>query len=84
MARAHIRQVPILEMIFDATDLHTGFYCLQINVFTPLRASLSQALGRAAFRRQLLRAPGFDARFLDLLLQGLTLPAMPPRRAGRL
>ena len=82
VARASIGPVPILEMVFDATDLHTGFYCLLINVFTPLRASLGRALGRAAFRRQLLRAPGFDPRFLDLLLHGLPPPAGAARRAG--
>lgn len=83
VARASIRQAPILEMVFDATDLHTGFYCLLINVFTPLRTSLGRALGRAAFRNQLLRAPGFDPRFLDLLLHNLALPPATTRKTAR-
>jgi hypothetical protein len=61
-------------LIFDATDLHTGFYCLLVNVFDPLRDSMATWLGKAAFRRQLLKALAFDARFLPLLLQDLELP----------
>ena len=71
VGRAALGPVPLLEMVFDATDLHTGFYCLLLNVFDPLRASLAAALREVSFRRRLLRAPGFDARFLPLLLQGL-------------
>lgn len=58
VARATLRQVPILEMVFDATDLHTSFYCLLINVFDPLRASLGAALAKPRFRQRLLKAPG--------------------------
>ncbi|MDO7877722.1 hypothetical protein Q5H93_23500 [Hymenobacter sp. ASUV-10] len=80
VARALLQQTPILELVFDATDLHTAFYCLLINVFTPLRASLRRALAQARFRQQLLRAPGFDARFLTLLVRDLDLvvPNLPP------
>lgn len=81
VARATLRRVPILEMVFDATDLHTGFYCLLINVFTPLRASMAATLSQAAFRRRLLKAVGFDSRFLPLLLQSLEIA--PGRRASR-
>lgn len=74
VARATLQKEPILELVFDATDLHTGFYCLLVNVFAPLRDSMATWLGKAAFQRQLLKAPAFDARFLPLLLQDLELP----------
>jgi hypothetical protein len=73
VARATLRRVPILEMVFDATDLHTGFYCLLINVFTPLRASMALTLAKPRFRQRLLKAKGFDPRFLPLLLQSLEI-----------
>ena len=73
VARATLRRVPILEMVFDATDLHTGFYCLLINVFTPLRASMARELAKPRFRQRLLRAKGFDHRFLALLLRSLEI-----------
>jgi hypothetical protein len=79
VARATLQKEPILEMVFDATDLHTGFYCLLINVFTPLRSSLAVALSQGSFRRRLLKAPGFDARFLTLLLQNLEIKVGRPR-----
>jgi hypothetical protein len=75
VARATVQKEPILELVFDATDLHTGFYCLLANVFTPLRDSLATWLAKASFRRQLLEAPAFDARFLPLLLRDLELAA---------
>ena len=73
VARAALQQIPILEMVFDATDLHTGFYCLLINVFAPLRPSLQYWLRKPAFRRQLTNALGFDPRFLHLLLESLDI-----------
>lgn len=73
VARASLQKVPILELVFDATDLHTGFYCLLVNVFDPLRASMTEWLGQPVFRRKLLKAPKFDARFLPLLLENLRL-----------
>jgi hypothetical protein len=75
VARATIQKEPILELVFDATDLHTGFYCLLANVFTPLRNSMATWLKKASFQRQLLKAPAFDARFLPLLLHDLELTA---------
>jgi hypothetical protein len=74
VARATLQKEPILELVFDATDLHTGFYCLLVNVFDPFRASMATWLDKATFQRQLLKAPAFDARFLPLLLQDLELP----------
>nr|GEU80792.1 hypothetical protein [Tanacetum cinerariifolium] len=82
VARATLGQIAMLELIFDATDLHTGFYCLLVNVFTPLRASLTEALREPGFRRRLSRAPGFDARFLPLLLRDLEI-GTSQRRARR-
>ncbi|RIY06907.1 hypothetical protein [Hymenobacter rubripertinctus] len=73
VARATLQQMPILELVFDATDLHTGFYCLLVNVFDPLRASMTDWLGQPAFRRKLLKAPKFDKRFLSLLLENLEI-----------
>jgi hypothetical protein len=75
VARATLGQALLVELVFDATDLHTGFYCLLTNVFTPLRASLTAALQEPAFRRRLSRARGFDARFLPLLLRDLEISA---------
>ena len=73
VARASLQKVPILELVFDATDLHTGFYCLMANVFAPLRESMATWLGQPAFRRKLVKAPAFDPRFLPLLLQSLDI-----------
>ena len=78
VARASLQQIPILEMVFDATDLHTGFYCLLINVFDPLRPSLQYWLRKPAFRRQLTNALGFDPRFLHLLLESLDIKVRKP------
>jgi hypothetical protein len=75
VARATLGQALLVELVFDATDLHTGFYCLLTNVFTPLRASLTTALQEPAFRRRLSRARGFDSRFLPLLLRDLEISA---------
>lgn len=75
VARASLQKEPILELVFDATDLHTGFYCLLVNVFEPLRDSMATWLKKAAFQRQLLKAPSFDARYLPLLLHDLDLKA---------
>lgn len=75
VARAAIQKEPILELVFDATDLHTGFYCLLANVFAPLRDSMATWLKKTSFQQQLLKAPAFDARFLPLLLYDLELTA---------
>jgi hypothetical protein len=78
VARATLPQaapVPLVEMVFDATDLHTGFFCLLVNVLAALRPSLTQWLSTAAARTQLLGAPGFHPRLLDLLLDDLELDA---------
>ena len=75
VARASLQKEPILELVFDATDLHTGFYCLLVNVFAPLRDSMATWLKKAAFQRQLLKAPAFDARYLPMLLYDLDLKA---------
>ena len=75
VARASLQKEPILELVFDATDLHTGFYCLLVNVFELLRDSMATWLKKAAFQRQLLKAPAFDARYLPLLLHDLGLKA---------
>lgn len=71
IARATLQQAALLDLVFDATDLHTGFYCLLVNVFAPLRESLTTWLRKADFRQQLLAAPKFNPRFLPLLLRDL-------------
>jgi hypothetical protein len=73
IARATLDQVILLELVFDATDLHTGFYCLLINVFPALRESLTTALRMQSFLRRIRKASDFDARFLPLLQQDLGL-----------
>lgn len=84
VARAALGPTPLLELVFDATDLHTSFYCLLVNVFSSLRDSLTAALQEAGFRRRLRQASGFDTRFLPLLLRdlGLTPDNRRPRRAS--
>jgi hypothetical protein len=68
-----IHGTPVMEMIFDATDLHANFYCLMINVFTPLRDSMAEWLAKPSFRQVLLKSKVFDIRFLPLLLQSLNI-----------
>jgi hypothetical protein len=79
IARATLDQIVMLELVFDATDLHTSFYCLLANVYPALRTSLTAALSTPNFLRRLRRARDFDARFLPLLLRDLDL--VPGRRA---
>lgn len=40
VARALYQGKPLMEFLFDATDLHTGFYCLLTTTYTPLRTFL--------------------------------------------
>lgn len=67
----------LLELVFDATDLHTGFYCLLASSYTPLRIILDIALKQADFQRILRTMQEFDARYLPLLLDDLGLPELP-------
>lgn len=64
----------LLELVFDATDLHTGFYGLVASAYPPLRGLLDTALRQTDFQRILRMMPEFDARYLPLLLDDLDLP----------
>ncbi|AMR27697.1 hypothetical protein A0257_11715 [Hymenobacter psoromatis] len=66
----------LLEMIFDATDLHTGFYCLLTSAYGPLRTVLDTALRQVGFQQLLRSRHEFDARYLPLLLNDLDLPEL--------
>ncbi|WP_151087054.1 hypothetical protein [Hymenobacter baengnokdamensis] len=73
VARASLGDSILLEMVFDATDLHTGFYCQLINVFGPLRGFLHNLLEDPTRQADFEAAPSFDPRYLPLLLRDLDL-----------
>lgn len=73
VARASLGGSTLLEMVFDATDLHTGFYCQLINVFDPLRSFLQGLLKDPVAQEDFKAAPSFDANYMPLLLKDLDL-----------
>jgi hypothetical protein len=73
VARASLGGDTFLEMVFDATDLHTGFYCQLINVFGPLRSFLQDLLKDPNAQADFEAAPSFEPRYLPLLLKDLDL-----------
>jgi hypothetical protein len=75
VARATLGQnkLIIADLVFDATDLHTGFYCVLTNIYEPARTLLMQWLQVADNQRELLTSRDFEERFLDLLLHDLNL-----------
>jgi hypothetical protein len=73
VARASLGDNILLEMVFDATDLHTGFYCQLINVFNPLRGFLQNLLQDPTAQADFEAAPSFDYRYLPLILKDLDL-----------
>lgn len=77
VARALYQGKPLLELVFDATDLHTGFYCLLTTTYEPLRKPLTQLLPADTFQGVLRQA--LDSRYVGLLLDdlGLIQPVLP-------
>jgi hypothetical protein len=76
VARALYKGKAFFEMVFDATDLHTGFYCILTNTYSPLRDELREALQQPGFSDVLAQSFRFDSRYLRLLLDDLDLPQM--------
>ena len=74
VARATLgaNKTTIVDLVFDATDLHTGFYCVLTNIYEPARTPLNHWLSQPANQKELLGSPSFESRYLDLLLNDLT------------
>nr|GEU80791.1 hypothetical protein [Tanacetum cinerariifolium] len=74
IARALFLGEPLMELVFDATDLHTGFYCLLITTYNPLRAVLEADFHSGAYyAAKILNQRGIP-RYLKLLQDDLGLP----------
>lgn len=73
VARALHQGHAVMEFIFDATDLHTGFYCLLTTTYAPLREPLTQLLATDTF--QAVVKQRIDSRYVGLLLNDLKLSA---------
>lgn len=83
VARASLNGITLLEMVFDATDLHTGFYCQLINVFGQLREFLHDLLKDPTAQADFEAAPSFDPRYMPLLLKDLDLLQEPGSAAEK-
>lgn len=63
-----------MELVFDANDLHTGFYCLLITTYDPLRAVLEADFqSEVYYAAEILNQRGIP-RYLKLLQDDLGLP----------
>ncbi|GAB3858808.1 hypothetical protein [Hymenobacter negativus] len=67
IARASLRGAVVIDMVFDATDLHTGFFCQLVSVYSPLYNPLSIVLSDADIQRVLKDTARFDSRYFPLL-----------------
>lgn len=75
VARAFLGSAPLLELLFDATDLHTGFFCLTLTWFSPdLKQELTTWLTDADNRRDTIKSGPVPWRYLDMLFTSLGLP----------
>lgn len=74
VARALYQGRALMELVFDATDLHTGFYCLLTTTYAPLRQPLTQLLPTDTFQGVVKKL--VDSRYVGLLLEDLAL--LPP------
>ena len=78
VARALYQSQPLMEFVFDASDLHTGFYCLLTTTYAPLRASLTvDVVAPTSQIRQVLEQLG-KLKYLPLLEDDLGLPPTAP------
>lgn len=74
IARALFKGQPLVEFIFDATDLHTGFYCLLTTTYEPLRSILAADFSRETYSTvDILTGAGIP-RYLNLFQDDLGLP----------
>ncbi|GAB2797801.1 hypothetical protein HNQ93_004049 [Hymenobacter luteus] len=75
VARAYLGTTPILELLFDATDLHTGFFCLGMTWFSQdLKHRLTSWLSDPFNRQETVEATRIQWRYLDMLFAELGLP----------
>lgn len=75
VARAFLGPVPLLELLFDATDLHTGFFCLNLTWFSSdLKQGMTTWLGDADNRHDTIVSGPVPWRYLDMLFASLGLP----------
>lgn len=74
VARALFKNEPLMELVFDATDLHTGFYCLLTTTYGELRPVLEADFRQEAYYAvDILQQRGIP-RYLKLLQDDLGLP----------
>lgn len=74
IARALFRGQPLVEFIFDATDLHTGFYCLLTTTYEPLRSVLEADFSRETYSTADILTEQGIPRYLKLFQDDLGLP----------
>jgi hypothetical protein len=74
IARALFRGQPLVEFIFDATDLHTGFYCLLTTTYEPLRSVLEADFSRETYTTADILTEQGIPRYLNLFQDDLGLP----------
>lgn len=79
LARALYQGQPLIEFIFDATDLHTGFYCLLTTTYEPLRAFLMADITTAESETRNVLQQLEQLRYMPLLLDdtGAAAPTAP-------
>ena len=75
IARALFRGQPLMEFIFDATDLHTGFYCLLTTTYEPLRSVLEADFRRETYSTEDILTEQGIPRYLKLFRDDLELIA---------
>lgn len=73
IARALFRGQPLVEFIFDATDLHTGFYCLLTTTYEPLRSVLEADFSRETYTTADILTEQGISRYLKLFQDDLGL-----------
>lgn len=73
VARALQDGQPLLEFLFDATDLHNGFYCLLATTYAPLRDALIADLRMSESITHIILNKLHKSRYVDLLLNDVGL-----------
>lgn len=74
IARALFEGQPLVDFIFDATDLHTGFYCLLTTTYEPLRSVLEADFNRETYATVDILTDQGIPRYLKLFQDDLGLP----------
>lgn len=75
VARALYQGQALMEFVFDATDLHTGFYCLLTTTYAPLRAFLATDIAAATSQTAFALEQLGKLKYLPLLRDDLGVPA---------